>query len=682
VLNKEASSQPKVSIILPCYNVDKYLAEALDSVINQTLTDIEIIPVDDGSPDTCHSIIKSYAEKDARIKPIYKENGGYGSAVNAGINAALGEYIAILEPDDYVMHEYYNVLYQEAKEDGLDICGVNAYCEIRDMASPKLIQSHWVDNPDYLSYEGINEILAYGTVGITLKIYKRSFLIDENISLKEDLRAYHDIPFVAEALVKSSKSRIIIGTGYYYRKDEITSTTKSKKNFVGIVDAIEHVVSMMTTSKMRSSRRSAIVGYCLCHLIHYYQLTKIRFDSPSVSSFIESKIVEVLSLQEEVTIRESNKKSIISLSNGKAKVNAIKRKTILFSECPKFNIDYYKEEKRLSNVLSKLYFFSYYSFYTGRTGDVVDFRENVLGILWYVPGLNDKPLEDFIRKYLEGAVFDFVKNCKERWYIVFFWYLKNNDSKYFSNILESINETKVSESIVQYYPEITQEFPYDFSNLSDNFRKTKVIRQSIINQEAAFLKYAEGKSIAVVGNAPCELGLNKGREIDNHDIIIRFNNYSTSNEFIKDYGEKTNVWAITPGIESLNYQEELYEYDFVMSPTLGMQLSEVRLETLYNYIISGGRYFQFDSIGCRRRFNMMIPSVGLYTLNYLSENLENLGKVEMYGFAPKTAKKDNRHYFKGDPVPTKNLSFHDWDREAVFVDNLSNVFLEHNRRLV
>ena len=78
----------KVSVIIPIYNVEKYLKECLESVIDQTLKDIEIICVDDGSPDNCPRICDEYAQKDNRIKVIHKENGGYGSAVNRGLEEA------------------------------------------------------------------------------------------------------------------------------------------------------------------------------------------------------------------------------------------------------------------------------------------------------------------------------------------------------------------------------------------------------------------------------------------------------------------------------------------------------------------------------------------------------------------------------------------------------------------
>ena len=107
---------PKVSIVIPTYNVEQYLKECLDSVINQTLKDIEIICVDDGSTDNSGKILDEYAAKDSRIKVIHKENGGYGKAMNVGIDNATGEYIGIVEPDDYIEFDMYETLYINAKK--------------------------------------------------------------------------------------------------------------------------------------------------------------------------------------------------------------------------------------------------------------------------------------------------------------------------------------------------------------------------------------------------------------------------------------------------------------------------------------------------------------------------------------------------------------------------------------
>lgn len=99
-------NKPIVSIVIPVCNVEKYLRECLDSVINQTMTELEIICVDDGSNDNSLSILKEYENKDNRIIVISKENSGYGNTMNVGMDKATGEYIGIVESDDYIEKKY------------------------------------------------------------------------------------------------------------------------------------------------------------------------------------------------------------------------------------------------------------------------------------------------------------------------------------------------------------------------------------------------------------------------------------------------------------------------------------------------------------------------------------------------------------------------------------------------
>ena len=112
----------KVSVIIPIYKVEKYLSRCLDSVVNQTLEDIEIVLVDDGSPDSCPEICDRYAKKDSRIKVIHKKNEGLGYARNSGMLIATGEYIAFLDSDDYVSKDMYEKVYSELKRTDADCC--------------------------------------------------------------------------------------------------------------------------------------------------------------------------------------------------------------------------------------------------------------------------------------------------------------------------------------------------------------------------------------------------------------------------------------------------------------------------------------------------------------------------------------------------------------------------------
>lgn len=100
---------PLISVIVPIYNVEKYLARCVDSIVNQTYKNLEIILVDDGSPDLCPQMCDDYAEKDSRIKVVHKKNGGLSDARNAGMAVSTGEYISFIDSDDYVSDDFLNV---------------------------------------------------------------------------------------------------------------------------------------------------------------------------------------------------------------------------------------------------------------------------------------------------------------------------------------------------------------------------------------------------------------------------------------------------------------------------------------------------------------------------------------------------------------------------------------------
>ena len=130
----------KVSIIIPTYNVEMYLVECMESVVNQTLKDIEIICINDGSTDGSLEILKSYAQKDDRIVLVDKENGGYGIGMNIGLDKATGEYIGIVEPDDFIPLNMYSDLYEKAVENDLDFIKADFYRFKRDSETEAFLQ--------------------------------------------------------------------------------------------------------------------------------------------------------------------------------------------------------------------------------------------------------------------------------------------------------------------------------------------------------------------------------------------------------------------------------------------------------------------------------------------------------------------------------------------------------------
>lgn len=113
---------PKVSVIIPVYNVERYLNKCVQSIVDQTLDSLEIILVDDESPDACPQLCEEWARKDNRIKVIHKKNGGLGFARNSGLELATGEYVTFCDSDDWIEPEAYQTTYEKCKEKDLDIC--------------------------------------------------------------------------------------------------------------------------------------------------------------------------------------------------------------------------------------------------------------------------------------------------------------------------------------------------------------------------------------------------------------------------------------------------------------------------------------------------------------------------------------------------------------------------------
>lgn len=112
---------PQISVVVPVYNVEQYIRQCIDSILQQTFNDFELILVDDGSPDFCPQICEEYALKDRRVRVIHKKNGGLSDARNAGIDVAEGEYITFIDSDDLVSSDYLMCLYNEAKANNADV---------------------------------------------------------------------------------------------------------------------------------------------------------------------------------------------------------------------------------------------------------------------------------------------------------------------------------------------------------------------------------------------------------------------------------------------------------------------------------------------------------------------------------------------------------------------------------
>lgn len=228
-------NRPKVSIIVPIYNVAAYLQRCMDSLLNQTLRDIEIILVDDGSPDNCPQMCDEYAKQDNRIKVIHKKNEGLGYARNTGLEATCGEFIAFIDSDDYVDLAMYETLYNKAIENQSDVvfCGMQRRCKDgmifprRDVEQETIFQG---DDVLMLAKEVV--ACAPGTpkerhfmMSVWHSIYKASIIKEKNLHfVSERVYTSEDLPFQVD-FFKSAQKVIYIPNIFYNYCENKTSLT-------------------------------------------------------------------------------------------------------------------------------------------------------------------------------------------------------------------------------------------------------------------------------------------------------------------------------------------------------------------------------------------------------------------------------------------------------------------------
>lgn len=238
-------NKPLVSIVVPVYNVENFLRECLDSVVNQTLKDIEIICVDDGSTDSSLNILKEYASKDSRFKIITKPNSGYGNTMNRGTDAATGEYVGIVESDDYVEPNMFERLYETAKKNDADIVKSNHYT-FTTQSGMKNVDLHYTctDLKYYdkvLNADECEEIYDFVMMNWT-GIYRTTFLRDNNIRYNETPGAsFQDNGYWFQTITKAKRIVFINEAFYYYRQDNPNSSINNKKKIYCICDEFDYI---------------------------------------------------------------------------------------------------------------------------------------------------------------------------------------------------------------------------------------------------------------------------------------------------------------------------------------------------------------------------------------------------------------------------------------------------------
>lgn len=295
----------KVSVVMISYNVARYIGQALESVINQTLKDIEIIVVDKFSNDGTREIIKDYMGKDNRIKLIDDIKGSAGYSYNAGIREARGEYIGFVETDDYVESDMYERLYNLARKHNLDYVKGNFYFFVTDAKRKELSRKHDILDQSWGGFYGkviksndYPELILFDAQ-LWAGIFRREYLVDNNVMLNESKgAAFQDHGFQWQALAFADKCMYIQDAFYHYRKDNLAASMNNPKALFMDLKELKYIKRRLSIIKNLDNGYWRVFYTKILYILHY-RLHQYFSDGGQITEELKNCINDYRSILEE-----------------------------------------------------------------------------------------------------------------------------------------------------------------------------------------------------------------------------------------------------------------------------------------------------------------------------------------------------------------------------------------------
>lgn len=263
-----------VSVIVPIYNVERYLNCCLDSILTQTYTDFELLLVDDGSNDKSGEICDAYANQDQRIRVFHKNNEGVSSARNLGVQQAKGEWITFVDSDDWLEHRYLESFLQDS-----DLCVQGFYSgDVRISYDKAFVEKNV--GVFYLKHSYVS--------GPYCKLFKRDIIQKNHLSFDLELAYGEDILFLMQYALYCHNMRVVEYVGYHYRKSVENSLSVRKRSCAEmILQYSKHLLAfevLMTGTKSEKKEVRRFLKGALCELLDHYDKTcmQILNDSPAL----------------------------------------------------------------------------------------------------------------------------------------------------------------------------------------------------------------------------------------------------------------------------------------------------------------------------------------------------------------------------------------------------------------
>ena len=328
---------PKVSIIIPVYNVEKYLRQALDSVVNQTLKDIEIICIDDCSTDGSYEILQEYASKDDRFVVLKQEiNQGQGVARNRGLDIAKGEYIGFIDPDDWIELDMYEKMYNQAKNlfSEIVICDYQRYIEaekiyldrhfFKSAISIKKAKNLYINAYENIDKDLINNTLLVSPCYCVNRLYSKNLLNKYNIKFL-NIRCCEDVLFILNSHICAKYISYINSPFYKYRIHKNSTLYKSDEKYIPILQTFYDINQFFTSKNLYSKFKLNIDYFIINNTIwtynHLTNKTNKKIFLKNVKLFINKNDYKLL--KSELNKSPSFLQQVFSITNSSDKKHKI-----------------------------------------------------------------------------------------------------------------------------------------------------------------------------------------------------------------------------------------------------------------------------------------------------------------------------------------------------------------------
>ena len=315
----------KVSVIMPCLDAGKYIEEAIESVLNQTLKEIELNIVDAGSTDNTLEIIKAYQKRDNRVILLHSDKKSMGYQYNLGIQHAKGKYIGFVESDDYIHAEMFERLFKTAEQNELDFVKSNFDMFIGEQNSRLFL------NYSVLPFKNDNiygKIISpadypefiYRDMNIWNGIYNREFVLKNQVFFNITRgAAFQDIGFVIKSFVSSGKVMYIKIPSYYYRKDNVNASVYNRsKHIIFVMNEFKFVWEYMRERGVKDSFRAVVFKRCFNMFCGYFDYSKFHGEcDDALQEDIKKYVKYLISCYEEldyIEIRNNQLETSLSLS--------------------------------------------------------------------------------------------------------------------------------------------------------------------------------------------------------------------------------------------------------------------------------------------------------------------------------------------------------------------------------